>query len=324
MYKALIVIDLSGVQTLPRIGFQQPTITETVRSLLIEDFRDTTAVLDNTTDQRNDALAVLDPGQVLQQNYLLEAVAVPNNAMVDPASNANFYDPTSQRNDAFAIANPIGAVAFPYADVVMDPKWDTGLELAMEEPAFVMPAIPGNGYINQADFGDLYNATGQRNNAFAVTNLNVDAMTGQAWTRDFEMSTEEMVWPAEPANDYINPSELENLDNLTDQRFDTPIITDSAIPASHPGLDPRIIPDPIFSNDGPNFFGEFIAEDDSFLLNMPDITDQDQFMQDPMPALDEDFVAPPALPTVETQCLCEFDDLISPMGHMAPYIFNNV
>lgn len=305
------------MQSLPRTGVQKSTITETVRSLLVEEFGETVGIVDNTTHQRNDALAVPDPGPLLQQNYVPEAVAFPNDGMNGQVWNENFHDSTSQRIDAFAITNPIEAVAFPYADVVMDPNWDTGMELPMEEPVAVLSAVPGNGYINQADFANLYDATGQPNDAFAVND--------QDWTSGFEMPTETaMNWPAELANGYVNPSELGNFDTSMDQRIDAPIVTGSAIPAPHPGLDLRIIPDPIYSNDGPNFFGEFISEDDGFLLNMPDITGQDQFMQDPMPAVDEVFGAPTMPSTEGTQGLCGFDDLISPMGHMAPYIFNNV
>ncbi len=283
MYKALLVSDPEEGQFVHRFGLQQPTINAAACSLLNEEFGETIDDVYNTTSQRNHASTVTNPSQFIQQNYLAEAAAFSNDAMVDQGWTDNFYNPTSQRNHASAL------------------DWTGNFALPTEEAA-VLPTAPGNAYISQPELGNLYDSTSQLNHASNITNA---------------------------------PS----------------------IPAPQPDLDLNMFDGPVYSTNGPNFFTEALAQDGGFPLDfnfnddMPGITDHDQDMQDAMPALDdslgesmiidptpglgdslgEDFVTPPtpALttppePSLEPQGLCTWGDMIPPMGHAAPYLFDDM
>jgi hypothetical protein len=339
MYKALLVSDPEEGQFVHRFGLQQPTINAAACSLLNEEFGETIDDVYNTTSQRNHASTVTNPSQFIQQNYLPEAAAFSNDAMVDQGWTDNFYNPISQRNHASAL------------------DWTGNFALPTEEAA-VLPTAPGNAYISQPELGNLYDSTSQLNHASNITNPNADAMIDQDWTGDFALPAEAVDWPADPGNGYINPPELGNLYHPTTQLNHASNITNApSIPAPQPDLDLNMFDGPVYSTNGPNFFTEALAQDGGFPLDfnfnddMPGITDHDQDMQDAMPALDdslgesmiidptpglgdslgEDFVTPPtpALttppePSLEPQGLCTWGDMIPPMGHAAPYLFDDM
>lgn len=294
-----------------------------------------------STSQRDEALTMADSMEaeaLPNVDVVMDQTWDPNSAL--PLELGDFYDSTSRRNDALIVTNPIEAAAYPTADIMADQSCDTNFAMPTEEEWAALPTL-GNGDI---EVGDLYEITSPRIDASAVTNpveaaalSTTDGMANQDWMESLALPAEDAaVWPIAPENGYINPSDLGNLD-------------DSARQLDHASIN------------GPNYFDEALAESGDFPMGysfndtaMPDVFDQDvdmqdtmptlddylaeypftfpdQDMQDPMPALGEDIVTPPtpALttplePSVEPQGLCSWEDLIPPMVHAAPYMFDDL